>query len=85
MCRYLTILRENELKQVVLICGHNTLHLVHQHTSIRLKRDAFFQLDQMLQSRCLTNSNGPLRCKTSHDGFIELWIGGGDSACSRLS
>ena len=77
MCRQLTLLARNEYQQMVMICEHDTIHLVHQHTSIRLKRDAFFQLDQMLQSRCLTNSNGPLRCKTSHDGSIELWIGGG--------
>jgi hypothetical protein len=77
MCRNLTVLCRNEFKQVVLICEHDTLHLVHHYTTILLTREAFFQLDQLLQSRCLTDSNGQLRCKTTDEGYIELWIGMG--------
>jgi hypothetical protein len=61
----------------VFICEHDTLHLVHQYTTILLTREAFFQLDQLLESRCLADSNGHLRCKTTKDGYVELWIGKG--------
>ena len=77
MCRQLTLLARNEYQQMVMICEHDTIHLVHRHTTLRLKRDGFFQLDQMLQSRCLTNKNGHLHCKTSQDGLIDLWIARG--------
>ena len=77
MCRNLTVLCRNEFKQVVFICEHDTLHLVHQYTTILLTREAFFQLDQLLRSRCLTDSDGQLRCKTTDEGYIELWIGKG--------
>jgi len=77
MCRNLTILSRNEFKQVVFICEHDTLHLVHEHTTILLTREAFFQLDQLLQSRCLTDSDEQLSCKTTKDGYVELWIGKG--------
>jgi hypothetical protein len=77
MCRNLTVLCRNEFKQVVFICEHDTLHLVHQYTTILLTREAFFQLDQLLQSRCLTDGDKQLQCRTTEDGYIELWIGKG--------
>jgi len=77
MCRNLTILSRNEFKQVVFICEHDTLHLVHQHTTILLTCEAFFQLDQLLQSRCPIDSDERLSCKSTKDGYVELWIGNG--------
>jgi hypothetical protein len=75
MCRQLTLLARNEYQQMVMICEHDTIHLVHRHTTLLLSRKAFYQLDGVLRSRCLaTNGVRGLRFKQTEDGDVELWV-----------
>ncbi len=77
MCRQLTMITQNEYRQAILICEHDTIHLVNNHTTILLSRHAFYQLDGMLRSRCLMSGAKGVACKTTPEGEVELWIGNG--------
>lgn len=77
MCRQLTILAQNDHQQVVLICEHDTIHLVNRHITVMMSRHAFYQLNGMLRSRHFTNGGNNLRFRHVGDGDVELWIGSG--------
>lgn len=85
MCRQLTMLAKNDYQQAVMICEHDTIHLVNHYTTVRMTRYTFHKLDEMLRSRCLTNSGSRLRFKQTDDGNVELWIGKGAFALSPVA
>lgn len=77
MCHHLITLAKNEFKQSVHICEHDTLHLVHHHTTIAMSRQSFHKLSDFLASRCLNKKQDVFSCKVSGDDYVEFWIGKG--------
>ena len=77
MCQQLTILGRNQYQQTILICEHDTLHVNCQNATILMSRGVFYELDMLLQSRCLPDGEAALQCRAGADGMIELWLGRG--------
>lgn len=80
MCRYLSCIARNEYQQSILICEHDTLHILHHHTTIVMSRAAFYHLADLIKSRCLSNceiKGVAIRFKRTQNNQIELWVGSG--------
>ena len=88
MCRHLTCIARNQYQQSILICEHDTLHILYHHTTIVMSRAAFYHLADLIKSRNLRNceiKGVAIRFKRTPDNQIELWVGSGGFLLSAVA